>query len=281
MEQLVPDRVVLAPDKARDNVGVTRCSFSACGTWLVSAAREFNIWRVCFDQLGGIRLRLHQRVEAMCSAVGFCTAAVSSNRFSVVASSRDGVLGVWSKFPGMPPDPARLGLSSAPAAAENTSNVSALIAPLPRPMRKVSTEVPTKTQRYVPPSGPDGWSQKWQLKSTTSALPNVYQRGGGRRASTPTSTNFASFSKPMPGLNSKSQLHGTSSMPDITRWRSRSFAFDAVMNGHVALCNHVVEQAASQKENLSLLSPKSKALQLQRDDAVRSLSASGRLSSSD
>lgn len=282
LEQLVPDRVCLAPDKARDEVGVTRCAFSACGNWLVSVAREFTIFRVCLNHHGELRLRLHQRVEAMCSAVGFRTAAVSSHRFSVAASSRDGVLGVWAKFHGLPAEPARLGHSPAPpAAAENTSNVSALIAPLPRPMRKVSSEVPAKTKMYVPPSGPDGWSQKWQLKSTTSALPNVYPRSGSRR---PSGTQFG-LSKTMPGLNSKNQMHGTSSMPDITRWRSRSFAFDAVMTGGSprprSWCNHVADLTFSQRDTYEPLSPKRRDRQNERSDVVRSMSASGRLSSSD
>lgn len=255
MEQLVPDRVVLAPERTRDEFGVISCSFSACGTWLISVAREFNIWRVCLDHQSQLSLRLHQRIEGMCCVDGFRTAAYGSHRHVVVAGSRDGVLGVWARYSGLPPPPAISGAPQPTALADSNSTSSPLASPLPRPMMKVSCEAEaSKTSRYVPSRGPEGWCEKWQLRSTLTALPTVYNRRAGHRSST---SSLASTDTGSGSLNSKSRMHGSSSMPELTRWRSRSFAFDTVISSQMALCHHVIAQAQGKSPNS------------QRYDAVR------------
>lgn len=91
-------------DMKADRAGVRGCTFSSSGNWLVSIAVEICIWAVCVTSMGKMELRLHQRLEAVCGDEGLRTAAFCSNQDSLACGSRDGVLGLWMKHPGAPPD---------------------------------------------------------------------------------------------------------------------------------------------------------------------------------
>jgi hypothetical protein len=51
-----------------------------------------------------MELRCHQRLEAVCGAEGLRTAAFCSLQDAIAVGSRDGVLGLWTKVNGMPPE---------------------------------------------------------------------------------------------------------------------------------------------------------------------------------
>mmetsp|Transcript_57979 Transcript_57979/g.109209 ORF Transcript_57979/g.109209 Transcript_57979/m.109209 type:complete len:633 (-) Transcript_57979:96-1994(-) len=94
----------IVPETKADRAGVRGCTFSSSGNWLVSVAVELCIWAVCVTSKGKMQLRLHQRLEAVCGAEGLRTAAFCSKQDSIAVGSRDGVLGLWMKQPGAPPD---------------------------------------------------------------------------------------------------------------------------------------------------------------------------------
>lgn len=169
-------------DKSQDEVGITGCSFSTTGTWLLTISRVLCIWRVCLNRDDRIWLCLHQRVDAIGSVDGVCSAAFSGSRDTLAVGSRDGALGVWSRFPGLPPDypyeddadevaDSRVEeTGTAPAEADQEG-----LARRPRPMRRVRSldiALDKYEARKVPSTGPEGWLQKWQLRSSTTVVPH-------------------------------------------------------------------------------------------------------------
>lgn len=82
--------------------GVRSLSFASDGMWLASVAMELCIWRLEVDNFRGtVTLELHQYVEAVGGSEGLRN-AVFSGASGVVAGSRDGVLGLWTKAEGRP-----------------------------------------------------------------------------------------------------------------------------------------------------------------------------------
>jgi len=91
-------------DTRCDLNGVLQCTFSNSGCWLVSVASELSVYRVQIRPSGRLVLALHQRLAAICGAEGLRAAAFCSNGDAIAVGSRDGVLGLWTKHPGNPPD---------------------------------------------------------------------------------------------------------------------------------------------------------------------------------
>jgi len=134
----------VVPDMQADRNGIRSCEFSCTGEWVVSVAVEMCIWRVCMSLKGKMELRLHQRLTAVGSSAGLCTAAFCCLHDAIAVGSRDGVLGVWAKGPGFPEDNGR-GQAAAGGnlILEKCRNVTpwmALEVTLPRPMRGVKPD---------------------------------------------------------------------------------------------------------------------------------------------
>merc|ERR1719215_1440440 len=92
-------------DTRCDKSGVRRCTFSTTGNWLMSVANELCIWRVSITCRGRFVLSLHQRLQAVCGSEGLRSAAFSEDD-AIAVGSQDGVLGLFVKYEGKPPDPA-------------------------------------------------------------------------------------------------------------------------------------------------------------------------------
>lgn len=133
----------IVPDTGADRNGVRYCTFSDKGNWVVSVASELCVWRVCVSLKGKLELRLHQRLAAVCGAEGLRAAAFCSQQDAIAVGSRDGVLGLWTKLPGMPPEPVKeSNRGVVRTKSDPTGGVAAWIMdrPLPRPMMHVKPE---------------------------------------------------------------------------------------------------------------------------------------------
>eukprot|EP00747_Dinoflagellata_sp_TGD_P032219 gnl/TRDRNA2_/TRDRNA2_135833_c0_seq1.p1 gnl/TRDRNA2_/TRDRNA2_135833_c0~~gnl/TRDRNA2_/TRDRNA2_135833_c0_seq1.p1 ORF type:complete len:531 (-),score=52.35 gnl/TRDRNA2_/TRDRNA2_135833_c0_seq1:114-1487(-) len=95
----------IVSDVRCDKAGVRSCSFSGTGNWLVSVGSQVSIWRVVVTPEARLFLELHQRLKAVCGAEGLRAAAFSVVDDTLAVGSRDGVLSLWTKFRGLPPDP--------------------------------------------------------------------------------------------------------------------------------------------------------------------------------
>jgi hypothetical protein len=95
-----------------------------------------------------MELRLHQRLDAVCGAEGLRTAAFCSLQDAIAVGSRDGVLGLWTKVTGLPPETKtkkRQDRSNVPLVRSKTDsggNTTAWILdrPLARPMMHVTPQ---------------------------------------------------------------------------------------------------------------------------------------------
>lgn len=199
MEQLVYE-------KQGDDVGIHHCAFSRQGSWLMSVARALCLWRVCLSSTGFLELHLHQRLEAIASVEGLFCAAFGGLKDTIVSGSRDGVLGVWARCPGLPPEPPRpsalpVGVIVANEDTTAASPAAPAAAPaqhdrLPRPMRRVCAValddavvkprpgspgrqrggLGVRGHAWTVTSGPDSWKEKWQLRCSTTVLPSMTGR---------------------------------------------------------------------------------------------------------
>lgn len=130
-------------DTRCDRAGVLRCTFSCTGKWLVSVACELSVWRVSITRRNRLILQLHQRLEAICGSEGLRTAAFCSYNDAIAVGSRDGVLGLWTKYKGFPRDPVETGPPS--TAAKNSASAGRSEAwlgerALPRPMQRITPQ---------------------------------------------------------------------------------------------------------------------------------------------
>lgn len=248
-------------EKSCSDLGIIRCSFSTSGIWFLTISRVFCIWRVCLNNQGRIYLCIHQKVDTIGSVDGLGAAAFSSSKNAIAAGSIDGALGVYQRFPGLPTDypyeddgddsdeeeeqvPVP-GNSSVEGEAWTTACDEPRLRP--RPMRRVSMELSAdaegikKAYASIVGNGPEGWLQKWQLRSTTTAVPHPLL---GRRNSGSAPgfyNNGASTDKVAPSNSGpRGVINKSRSSSDLKRWTCRHF--DAVFNAQVANSHHVMDQ---------------------------------------
>jgi len=176
-------------DTRCDRAGVRQCTFSSKGNWLVSVSTEMSVWRVGITVKGRMILNLHQRLGAVCGAEGLRTAAFcglgrSNNSDAIAVGSRDGVLGLWTKYPGAPPDPVD-GKDSAttptPTAKVVRSTPWHADRPLPRPMQLLSPggiKPPTKGASPGPSSRGE-WFQRAHLRSLSMSQLSAHRHEMG------------------------------------------------------------------------------------------------------
>jgi len=129
----------IVPDTKADRNGIRCCTFSSTGNWLVSVAFELCVWSCCVSSKKTLELRLHQRLEAVCGAEGLVTAAFCIRQDAIAVGSRDGVLGLWCKLPGLPTESLKETAGRAARVRSDSSGVQAWIRdrPLIRPMMHV------------------------------------------------------------------------------------------------------------------------------------------------
>jgi len=226
----------MVSDTRCDDNGVSRCTFSSNGRWLLSVAKELCVWRVCVSRKDRVHLRLHQRLEGVCSIDGLRAAAFCCLNDAIVVGARDGVLGVWARHPGFPPEPMEDDVPQSPGSGRPI--VAAVWEPerLPRPMRRVSCleglESKSPIRRSLIQSGPEGW----MFRMNTRCLPLPAMRAGcggaGGGALTTVGGGGGIAYRANKGKPMDFSLAGnkSNSVPDIGRWSSRNFGFDAVLN---------------------------------------------------
>lgn len=211
----------VVPDMQADRNGIRSCEFSCSGDWVVSVAVEMCIWRVCISLKGKLELRLHQRLTAVGSSAGLCTAAYCCLHDAIAVGSRDGVLGVWTKFPGFPEEHGRGQAATGGNLMHKCHNVTpwmALEVTLPRPMRGVkpdpmsglpcgvSTELDADDDMRRSLRNSE-WFVRSDMRSLSGASPPRMPRATGRshRASSEASANGTSSAYPSNAVTPKVQ----------------------------------------------------------------------------
>mmetsp|Transcript_37683 Transcript_37683/g.80064 ORF Transcript_37683/g.80064 Transcript_37683/m.80064 type:complete len:567 (-) Transcript_37683:62-1762(-) len=173
-------------DTRCDRVGVRHCSFSSKGNWLVSVSMETSVWRVGITAKGRMILNLHQRLGAVCGAEGLRTAAFcglgrNNTCDAIAVGSDDGVLGLWTKYPGLPPEPVHGKGPMSTAKAFVRSDPCLADRPLPRPMQLLSPGgVKPPTMGSLPgPNSRGDWFQRAQSRSSLMSQPPTHRHEMG------------------------------------------------------------------------------------------------------
>lgn len=224
-------------DTRCDRAGVRRCAFSCSGNWFCSVASELSIWRVCITRRNRMVLQLHQRLAAICGAEGLRTAAFCSHNDAIAVGSRDGVLGLWTKYAGAPTDPVESSDASSTAKRGSDGDGSRTYGvdnkDLPRPMQRIT---PQGVKPLLKPAQPRGeWFQRANFRSMT--MMPLGSRGRtplGSTLSTAASAGRLSLAAPSnsrPGTpcGTEEALTKKNSMPDF-RWRAPSFELEGVLS---------------------------------------------------
>ncbi|CAE8712473.1 unnamed protein product [Polarella glacialis] len=228
-------------DTRCDRAGVRRCTFSCTGNWLVSFASELSVWRVCITRRNRMILQLHQRLAAMGGAEGLRAAAFCSNNDAIAVGSRDGVLGLWTKYAGTPPD-----LIDAGAAASSMSKGTAssgrsepwgTTGTLPRPMQRIT---PQGVKPLPKPGQPRGeWFQRTHQRTMSMTPLGARSRMGslsaaGARLSTPLELSVGSRAgTPTEDVAGERSMARQNTMPEF-RWRATGFEMDDVFSSKLA-----------------------------------------------
>eukprot|EP00931_Biecheleriopsis_adriatica_P065315 TRINITY_DN39885_c0_g1_i1.p1 TRINITY_DN39885_c0_g1~~TRINITY_DN39885_c0_g1_i1.p1 ORF type:complete len:561 (-),score=59.57 TRINITY_DN39885_c0_g1_i1:81-1730(-) len=231
-------------DTRCDRAGVRRCTFSCSGNWIVSVATELSVWRVCITRKNRMVLQLHQRLEAICGAEGLRTAAFCSNTDAIAVGSRDGVLGLWTKYEGVPPDP--VDASSGSNAGKNGIKGDQESQPwkgdrvLARPMQRITPQGVKPLQKPVQQTRGE-WFQRAHLRSMRMApvgsrsrttMDSLVTRCAGRlalTASPPSNPSSRPDTPSSPSAAGTSQLSKSMSLPDFN-WRAPSFEMTDVLS---------------------------------------------------
>jgi len=207
-------------DTRCDRNGVRKCTFSASGNWLLSVAHELCVWRVNLSQRGRLVLTLHQRLAAVCGAEGLRSAAFS-NQDAIAVGSRDGVLGLWIKSPGAPPDPAE---DSPPASPQKTAIRTEPWVPadrFARPMQKVTIGGIRPPQPRQLPRGE--WFERTTRRSMTMSMGaqrTILGNGNAVLATGRLVCNSPPGSSSSCGpIPVRAMVRSATSMPDLNRWR--------------------------------------------------------------
>jgi len=266
----------IAPDTRADRNGIRCCTFSSTGNWLLSVATELCLWSVCVNNKGRLDLRLHQRLNAACGAEGLRTAAFCVQQDAIAVGSRDGVLGLWCKLPGLPPDETRKQKDNSTGRLLRTKSDSGGVMawimdrPLARPMMHVTPEGHKKEAQDERRSLQDS---QWFVRSDLRALNNlsrasvsyVYRSYKGdadrERAGKPspvTPNIRAKIAKDRSRKNAlydledqeDGRLEKSESLPELKKWKPKGYEFEDVLG---AYCNgDVIAISPAQKLNQTM-----------------------------
>merc|ERR1712014_45958 len=121
------------------------CAFSRNCEFLLTAGVALRIWRVTFDCNGQITCGIHQHLHALVASEGFRAATFCGKYDTIVASSRDGCLGLWNKRSGLPVEMSSMRRTSGRRIVKDEESDGkihySICLDLPKPMRKVSEPV--------------------------------------------------------------------------------------------------------------------------------------------
>merc|ERR1712048_1283339 len=102
---------------------------------------SLRIWRVTFDYNGVLTCCIHQHLQPLVASEGFRAATFCGQYDTIIASSRDGCLGLWNKRSGLPVElqlTCKIQGRKVRNDEELEAKVQAYIAlDVPKPMRKV------------------------------------------------------------------------------------------------------------------------------------------------
>lgn len=216
----------IVPETKADKNGVKTCRFSADGSWLASVAAELSIYRVEISRRMRFTLRLHQRLSAVCGIEGLCAAAFCKGTDALAVGSRDGVLGLWTKCSGLPPEGPLVTPQLEEKVVEKTSETPPAPFPVfPRPMNRVSPEGVRPMRMQQLPHRQVAWLSRPALGapnrpgSSISTVASVAARmlaGGAASGSAP--PPFRSDGDLL--SSSRSMGDRSSSLPELRRWSS-------------------------------------------------------------
>eukprot|EP00931_Biecheleriopsis_adriatica_P009442 TRINITY_DN110512_c0_g1_i1.p1 TRINITY_DN110512_c0_g1~~TRINITY_DN110512_c0_g1_i1.p1 ORF type:complete len:569 (-),score=100.83 TRINITY_DN110512_c0_g1_i1:51-1757(-) len=221
-----------------DRTGVRHCTFSCTGKWLVSVAMELTVWRVCITPRARMILQLHQRLEAVCGTEGLRTAAFCGHDDAIAAGSQDGVLGLWTKYDGLPPDIAgetrpmtsKKGSGETGSPYQDEGGLSAL----PRPMQRIT---PQGVKPLPKPGQPRGeWFQRTHMRQLSMA-----SVGGRTGPSAGLTLGRLSLSPTLPASGSEGDL------TDASRGNRR--AMTMMPSWKAACLDDVFSQMSGQEHN--------------------------------
>mmetsp|Transcript_61860 Transcript_61860/g.109879 ORF Transcript_61860/g.109879 Transcript_61860/m.109879 type:complete len:582 (-) Transcript_61860:15-1760(-) len=223
-------------DTRCDRAGIRRCTFSCNGNWLLSVANELSVYRVCITRKQRMVLHLHQRLAAICGAEGLRTAAFCSNNDAIAVGSRDGVLGLWTKAPGVPLDPVDVSGPSQLSKTAKTGDADdtwVYERALPRPMQRIT---PQGVRPLPKPGQPRGeWFQRTHLRSVMmtplGAKGRMSPAGSAGRLTLclPPASSNSSSNPGTPGSAENGRMTRSGSVPDF-RWKASTFDVDDVFS---------------------------------------------------
>jgi len=208
----------IVPETKADRSGVRMCTFSAEGSWLASVAMELSIYRVEISRKMRFSLRLHQRLSAVCGIEGLCTAAFCEGTDTLSVGSRDGVLGLWTKCAGLPPE-GPLPMPKLEEKVEKTKPSNADPVHFPKPMSRVSPEGLRPMRMQFPRQTNVDWLNRATLRSSSgsgNSISSVAARllAGSSAGSAP-SLRDDEVATSSQGLGDRSN-----SLPELRRWSS-------------------------------------------------------------
>lgn len=216
--------------------GVSSLAFSACGSWLLSTAKELCIWRVVCPAppRGQLSLQLHERVAPVGTAEAIRVAAFCEDD-ALILGTFDGLLNLWLKRRGAPerllPQPPTSPASRRTRSAEGGPTPTALER-LPRPLNRVLPADPFKLR---PPSRPPVQVGTHVRPLTESHLPLL--RMGSRNPSPDILQDFGHTRRPqshpegtprrrLPKPASAHALPGVGGL-----WKARNFEMSDLYSG--------------------------------------------------
>jgi len=245
----------ICTDTKSDRHGVLTCTFSSTGNWLVSVSTELCVWRVCVTRRGKMLLRIHQRMSAACGAENLRAAAFCSFNDAIAVGSKDGVLALWTKVEGLPPEMISEARVASPTKMDSSSGNDLWSfdrRSLPRPMKRITPEGVNKSAD----SKGMQWFQRTHLRSLsmvslaaangvacrTSALgQNLAATAGGKLAmTTPPSgnarmrSNEANGTDIMPGPAGLAIIRNVPRCTTVPAKQWRTGGFDEVLDAFSA-----------------------------------------------
>jgi len=228
-----------ALDAASGTEGVLACAFSPTGAWLLSVAKDLCIWRVCRGHGAQLSLQIHQRLQAIGSSEGLLAAAFGIGD-AVVAGSRDGALGLWTRRSGFPSEQPPKTETAPPISPGGSSRrarspvVAAQLERLPRPMNRVSPS-PEPRPAHPVQEGPRHWTHRTVVRpvlSSQASATSLPELGASRPSSSALPGKPLVMQVPEESHRSLPKLRQRGSpSPEVDEWRSTASSQGSVPSG--------------------------------------------------
>jgi len=191
--------------------------------WLVTVGSGLIVWRCKYDGDGELDASLHQRLEAADSMQSFRAAAFCGQSGTLVSSSGDGALSLWSRRDGPPASVSQTASLPLDRSRTTTDLFSELRHPT-RPMRKVS-EPFMKAAAVVRPA--TQWTHRVLSRPATPVSGMTALLSRSRSAAScgiDATTSDAGTQAKARGLSQ------SSSASELRQWSSKKFDFEAIFS---------------------------------------------------